>query len=369
MNNRFNFVGEVVLPKKDSKRPFVGEKIFKRTDGTSYTSTTMSFGVKESSTNMAFVEGFDAPVKTIKTFDSDGNKIEIDWDDRNDPDIISTVANYKKYVVNLGDSYDSRREFLTQYDMMLFLEEELPKYKGKVAVSGQYTKSASGDKYYDHFKVQNVYAVPEDKKNRLGLTLDIFYNKDCIDKTDFKNDKKIYLDGYINQYVSSTEGSKYFPIQVVFNSSKYDLDNPKHKQLFDYKIQYIDVKNKNMGHLAWEVVLVRGVEEVEFSMDMLTPRQKQQVELGIKELDDFKPRGSIVGDKINEFRLFDPVLQNMGKDNDFSDGMIELDIKFSEFEGDIYIPNAKTVKLDDVIQEEKKNESKSDEDDDTLDLF
>lgn len=125
---------------------------------------------------------------------------------------------------------------------------------------------------------------------------------------------------------------------------------------------YIDIKNKNMCHLAWEAVLIRGAETIDFTYDMLTPAQKMQVDLGVRELDDFKPKNGVVGDKINEYRVFEPILKDMGKDDDFSNGIVELDMKMSEFEDEIYVPNAVEEKLEDVEEKAEKKAKKVDDD-------
>ena len=380
MNNRFNFVGNISIPKETSKKPLLSTKTIEYVRNGKKNSmelTSLNFGIKESDTNMAFMEVSDSPRSIIKSKDTDNNDIEIDWDDRKDPDIVATVANYRKYIVNLGEEFDGRQEFLTQFDMIEFLAEKLPEYKGKILAVGDYQKTYSKGKWYEKFRLQNLYAVEEDRKSRLGLTFDFYYNKDSIDKTDFKDEKKIYLDGYIKQYINKDEGSKYIPMQLVFNASKYDMENEKHKQLFDYKMLYMDIKNKNMCHLAWEVVLLRGAEAVDFTYDMLTPAQKMQVDLGVRELDDFKPKNGVLGDKVNEYRVFEPVLKDFGKGDDFSDGLVELDMKMSEFEDEIYVPNAVEEKLDETEDEPKKSAKKVDDDvpkaegqdDEAFDLF
>lgn len=380
MNNRFNFVGNISIPKETSKKPLLSTKTIEYVRNGKKNSmelTSLNFGIKESDTNMAFMEVSDSPRSIIKSKDTDNNDIEIDWDDRKDPDIVATVANYRKYIVNLGEEFDGRQEFLTQFDMIEFLAEKLPEYKGKILAVGDYQKTYSKGKWYEKFRLQNLYAVEEDRKSRLGLTFDFYYNKDSIDKTDFKDEKKIYLDGYIKQYINKDEGSKYIPMQLVFNASKYDMENEKHKQLFDYKMLYMDIKNKNMCHLAWEVVLLRGAEAVDFTYDMLTPAQKMQVDLGVRELDDFKPKNGVLGDKVNEYRVFEPVLKDFDKGDDFSDGLVELDMKMSEFEDEIYVPNAVEEKLDETEDEPKKSAKKVDDDvpeadgqdDEAFDLF
>lgn len=210
--------------------------------------------------------------------------------------------------------------------------------------------------YYSKFRIQNVFAAPEERKSRLMITADLFYNKDSFDDSDFDENKKITLDCYIEQYINKDEGRKYVPIQVVFSGAKYDMENERHKKLLDYKMKYIKVKSKDMVHIPWEMVLLRGAEEADFDESMLTDAQKEQIELGIKTLDDFKPKGNIYGDRIDEFRLFDPKL-----DGDFADGLLDADDKGSEFEERIYQPPQDET-LDEAKSNSKKG-NKSDEDD------
>ena len=363
--SRFSFCGTPVIPKQkaDTKRPFCKE-ISKKDEKTKETKKmlSMSFGIKETDMNMAFVEAFDSQQKVIKTMDVDNEKMDVDWYDRFDEDIIEKVANYRKYIVDLGDEHGGRQEFITAYDMIEHLREHLPNYDGRVVVTGQFTRDwyAKKKTYFSKFRIQNVFAAPEERKNRLLLTMDLFYNKNSLDDSDFDENKKMTLDCYIEQYINKDEGRKYVPIQVVFSGAKYDLENEKHKKLFDYKMKYIKVKNKNMVHIPWEIVLLRGAEEAEFDESMLTDSQREQVELGIKSVDDFRPKGNIYGDRIDEFRLFEPKLEG-----DYADGVLECDDTADEFEEKIFVPAA-----DETMEEAKKNsksaksKSKKDEDDD-----
>lgn len=362
--SRFSFCGTPVIPKQkaDTKRPFCKE-ITKKDEKTKETKKmlSMTFGIKETDMNMAFVEAFDSQQKIIKTMDTDNEKLDVDWDDRFDEDIISKVASYRKYIVDLGDDHGGRQEFITAYDMIEHLREYLPDYDGRVVVTGQFTRDwyAKKKMYFSKFRVQNVFAAPEERKNRLLLTMDLFYNKASLDDSDFDESKKMTLDCYIEQYINKDEGRKYVPIQVVFSGAKYDLENEKHKKLFDYKMKYIKVKNKNMVHIPWEIVLLRGAEEAEFDESMLTDSQREQVELGIKTVDDFRPKGNVYGDRIDEFRLFEPKLEG-----DYADGVLECDDTADEFEEKIYVPAQ-----DETMEEAKKNsksssKTKKDEDED-----
>ena len=81
--------------------------------------------------------------------------------------------------------------------------------------------------------------------------------------------------------------------------------------------------------------------------------------MGIKTVDDFRPKGNVYGDRIDEFRLFEPKLEG-----DYADGVLECDDTADEFEEKIYVPAQ-----DETMEEAKKNsksssKAKKDEDED-----
>ena len=81
--SRFSFCGTPVIPKQkaNTKRPFCKE-ITKKDEKTKETKKmlSMTFGIKETDMNMAFVEAFDSQQKVIKTMDTDNEKLDVDWD-------------------------------------------------------------------------------------------------------------------------------------------------------------------------------------------------------------------------------------------------------------------------------------------------
>ena len=352
---RFNFTGKASLPKADSKKPFC--KTFKK-DGVDMVS--LNLGILESKNNMGFVELFGSIPKDgiIKTFNTDGEKIEIKYEERFDKDIIKTVAGFRKFTVDLGEDLGGRKEFISAYDAALYIKDMLPQYDGKICVTGQMQKQWYKDKYYDKFQLQNIYAVDDEHKNRLLITTDIYYRKDCVDKSDYKEEKKIYIDGFVSQYIDKDEGTKFIPQRFVFSAAKYDLENERHKKLLAYKKKYIEPSSKKWVHLLWDVVMINGAEEVEFDESQLTDAQKEQIELGIKTLEDFRPNGSIFGERAYEYRLLEPKLIKVSDTDDFSEGYVESDLTDNEFEKQIYQPS-QNEKMSDVMEESEKKSKTS----------
>lgn len=349
----FKFIGEMVFPKADAKRPFV--KTFSGGADSKTPMASLNLGIKASNNNMTFVELFGMKQNVIKTMNAENEKIEIKWDDRFDEEVVKTVANYKKITVDLGEEI-GRKEFISEYDAILYLKDNLGNYKGKVCITGQMDKQWYKDRYYDKFKIQNIYAVDSDVKNKLTLTADVYYTKDSIDETDFKKETRIYLNGYIKQYINKDEGTKFVPQQFVLDGNKIDFNNEQHVAQFDYRKKYMKTDKKTVVHMLWDINYLNGADTVEFDESQLTKAQKEQVELGLATVESFKPRGDIFGDRVSEFRLSKPNLSG-----DFADGIVDTELKVSEFEEQVHIPNATEEKLEDVVKKAEKNEEKNEE--------
>ena len=355
---RFKFIGKPKFPDNNSKRPFVKE--FEKDNKKM---VSLSLGVQSGKNSIVFVECFGSIMQTIKTKDTDGNDIEIKWKDRLDADSIKEVANYRKYVCDLGDDLGGRKEFITQWDFIYYLKENLPNYKGKICVNGQWVKQWYKDKYFDKFPIVSIYAVDDEEASKFYITADIYYRKDCVDTSDWKENKKIYVNGYIQQYINKDEGNKFVPQQFVFSGQKYKEDDERHQKLLAYRRKWIESKSKRWTHLLWECIMLNGTELVEFDESQLTAAQLEQIELGIKTIDDFKPSGSIFGDIVYEYRFMNPSLVKTSTD-DFSEGFIELDYSDEEFEELIYEP-VQDEKLSDVMNKtskKKTTDEKEDED-------
>jgi hypothetical protein len=357
----FKFTGDILFPKTDAAKPFI--KLFSGGEDKKTPMASLNLGIKAGDNNLAFIEMFGMVQKKIFSMNSENEKIEINWDDRFDKDSIKTVANYKKFTIDLGEGFE-RQDFISAYDAVLYLKENLGKYKGKVCITGQWVKQWYKDRYYDKFQAQNFYAVADDTKNKLALTVDIYYDKNGLDDKDFKKENRIYLDGYIKQYINKDEKSKFIPQQFVLDGTKMDFTNDKHVKLFDYRKKFMSTDKKTVVHMQWDVTYLNGADTVEFTEDQLTKSQKEQVELGLATVESFKPRGDIYGDRVSEFRLSKPNLVG-----DFTDGLVDTELTIKEFTEQIYTPIAKEEKLDDVVKKAEEKTNKGDLQVDEEDLF
>jgi len=369
MYNTFDFTGELGFAKEPLKvKPF----------DSGWNKHNFSFAIIESKTNKGFVSleaglnvGNGKPniayTGTKGLFgEPSSNNVQVPWEDRLNPSIVDSVPDYRKTIIDLtpvGTSKDEfyntkreiynletkenptqedkdkllelydkarnilpeRKEFINTYDAIQFFMSKLEEYKGrKFRVKGNIEKSHWNEKFYTNFVPSSIELVSDEERNKLGLNLDLFFTKGAVDEVDFAKEKVIRFDTYILSRDNAQKKDVFFPQQTVLNASKLDLDNPKHTGRVELIKKMLTGKsNKNVYHMAFEGKYFRGADEVEFTEKDLTPLQKECVELGINKIEDFKPKGGMLGETIEEFRVTLPLIKKFNDSNDFSDGIVE----------------------------------------------
>lgn len=367
---RFKFTGNANAVTEADKKGYFDRSGTSKS-GSPYTSVT--FSVASTSNNRGYVECFGMEQDTIRVFDNDGNKLEVDWDDRQSEGVLKTVRS--KNVMNFTE--EGRKEFIANKDVADFIKDHIFELdKKKVTVIGQVNKDFYNGAARDRFVVQSIFAATDDAKNGLNITGDFFFTKESIDTSEWKKEHKLIIDGYTSEYVATEKKNMYVSRQLIFDCSKVNFDNEKHVNLVNYRLSQIglaleddtiknNLKAKKVYKISVIISYTNGAEEIAFDESELTENQRTAIELGLKTLDDFRPAGKIYGDRKIEYKLVDFDLRG-----DYADGCVVIDDTLSEFEDNIYVPAASETEEDAFMNkptEEKKEESE--EGDDDLDLF
>lgn len=365
MQGRVNFIGTLSFNKEDAKNPWL--RTGKTSGGNDY--QTLGMAIASAQNNRAYMELFGQKTKVVKNKDSERNDIETNWDDRLDEDFVTKATN--KQIIKFDDE---RHEFVTPWDFIEFIKEHKEELEGKkVQATGNINKNIYNGKISDRFQIRNLYVVDEDTKPGLTVTEEVFYNKDSIDTADWKEEKKILINGYVEAYIDKETGNKMVPRQLVFDCSKLDFDNEKHVKLLQFKLKQMGLKYedgkivnglkaKKTYKLIFVENYVNGNEEIPFDESTLTENQKEAVALGLKTLDDFKPKGAIYGNRVTLYKVKDFDLSG-----DYSDGVIDADISESEFEEMIYMAPVAEEKAEDILDKEEPKKAAEEEEDDLFD--
>lgn len=311
-----------------------------------------NFRINNSANNSIYVETF-GMADDIKTQDTDNNKITISFSDRFDKDVIDQVASYKKNVVRISDE---PIEFISPYDLVAYIKENKSMLDGKkLIITGQINKDFYNGTARDKYQIQNIYLADEDRAQKMTATFDFVWDKDSVDISDWNENKTIIFNGWTMTYVSEMKQQMYVPQQVVFDASKINFEDEKHVSILKFKLiqmnlDYVDGKIKNNNktgkHYKIPVIcsIINGQEEIPFDESTLTPNQKMSIELGLKTLNDFRPSGSLYGEKVTQYKVFDFVLKD-----EYENGCIDTELTQEEFDDGLYAPGVveKLPEIDD----------------------
>jgi len=398
--NTFEFVGNINIPKNKDKFLEVKDS------ASGWSGHRLNFAVQESKTNGVFVEMYGGYSKAKQnkvysfgkgTENNKGGKLEIPWEDRLSPETVDLVADFKKFVIDfttdqelkekfeqiryeirtleykddptpeeqdklhqlkqeLAEKDVDRHEFIHEYDAIVFLANKLEEYKNyKFKLTGQVDFSESKGKFYRKFKPTTIEIVPNDTPNQLRSLMDIFFTKDSLDDKDFKKEKKVYVDGYVMCYDGNAKKDQFFPQQLMINASKLDFENETHVKRLEFLKNKFKVTGKGVYHLQWVVNIFRGADTVEFTFNDLTPSQKEAVEFGFNKVEDFAPKGGMLGETLYENRLVKPVLEKLNDHNDFSGGAVESSYEVEDLD---FVPAQKDNNKPVDTKPETKTEDK-----------
>ena len=358
MQNTFDFVGKI-SPCKETEnfKPFETRKF-----DSGWQKETLKFNVScGSNRHLLEIGVLLAPVlenTTIYTTtrggqNSDGSKvkgenIQVKFADRAKPDIVESVANFKKFIIDtelpgrrqnlehaidkfksgeitdeqmaqlgvktlaeceeaLEKSNKKRHEYIFEYDFIEFLNKLIAKPEIKDwnwHVTGNYTLeyNSKDDKWYRKFNPQRIYRAADDAEVKSQGTFGVVFGKEAIDDTDFDETGKIHINGFIGQYL----GNPYKKIcysPMMFTIDGNGDDKAKKKALGFKKIfTFPDECEREYREIGITCDILDGAQVVELSEDMLTDEQKENIEFGLITLDDIKRElgKPVYGDKVQD---------------------------------------------------------------------
>jgi hypothetical protein len=286
-----------------------------------------------------FTKGTTDPKTHEKT---KGENIQVPWKDRNKPEVLEKVAEFKKYVIDLEQygrryklenaiekqkegtlteaelkelglsaeelqheletSKKKRKEFLSEYDFTEFLNKLLStdKLKDKVfKVSGNIVHSEYNGKFYKKLIPSRIYLVPSDTEQTSTGIISVFYNKDSLDTASHESTKKYYVNGFVRDYDGQRKEQVPCPIQLVLDDSN---ENEKAQKMVKIIKGQFEVKDKTWKEFGVKVRLLDGAQKVDITEDMLTDFQKEMLELEAITMDDIRKEigGDVYGERVQE---------------------------------------------------------------------
>lgn len=233
-------------------------------------------------------------------------QLEIAFADRTNPDVLSRVAYFRKFCINLntpGEAKDSSKdhEFIFEGDFMTALRKLMdnPKFmERRVKIKGnmeiQYGDSTGI--FYRTFIPTRISFAGDDEKDLMRVSLDLIYGSDAIDEGD---DGVLRVNCYHRYYDSNyrkdtCKGQATCPIQFVVKDSKiFDLVRRRFTNFPD-----------ECSFAKADVMLdvINGTEMVSLTYDDLSDEAKENIDFGLSTLEDEirLAGGTVFGDRVTE---------------------------------------------------------------------
>ena len=334
---RGNLIGKVTFD--DSKKPYYTEGTSK--NGNDWCKIVVR--LTDANNNKTKAELLGTKQKSLYLMDKDNQKLTVKWEDRNDKEIIESVAVYKKHHFNYIDNED--KFILADYDAVKYIADHADEINGDtIGISVDVEKNIYKGKVYDRFNIQNIYAVDSSSESKFVVSMDFFFNKDSIDLSDWKTEKKITFDGYIQSYVAEKKKTMYIPQRVVLDASKADMSNDEHRKRLALKLFMMGckadgdnikciVKSNTMYKIGLICKYISSAKEVDVDEDDLTDVRKMFIEAGLKSVQNFADKKAF-GEMVVEYDIINFQIER----EDYANGYLNLDIKPDEFEENIYKP-------------------------------
>lgn len=287
------------------------------------------------------------------------NQITVDWEDRFDEDILSSIGDLSFITVGLEKTDKDKtfyKKFLSAYDAIAYIQEHLTdgtvvnvrgnlkysEYQGKTQVRKNITsialsKAEDSSKYFARF------------------TQSVLLNSDstALKTENIDKDKSvIYVDTRVLDYVKEMNGVEVkgqYPFKKQFEFAM-DFTKPDVcKKIMDklFKVR------KGVSQITFEGEFIEGGAVVTATLDDIPDDIKELIEIGVYSEEEAMARCSSSGNREQRMVLKKPYIRLVGEDK--TPVLQRFDEKYTE--DDLY--------LDYVFAEQKAAESAGDEVDTT----
>lgn len=388
--SRFTFVGTITYSKKDDAP--ISVKPLKEVSP--WSRKRLSIGVQDEAKNVGYLNCeymFKPSDPKVKLFDKDGKGYDVDIKDLGLQKNIDLVPDFNRIIIDLEEDFELKKEYTKDiYALreLLDKEEQTDEVKAKIEEHKKNIEEKAKNRYecghmdtfietlnahlkeLDGKKVRvtgvvniNYYNgksrleyVPSridiarpDEKSELVIDSKIFFADDCMDYDE--ENRKIFINAFMGQKYKKK--NKLFPVQLVIDYSKIDLNNSLHAQMLSILENSFKAEDdETMFNNRILIRVINGREEVEFDESCLTEQQLAMVMCGLATVESFRPRGSVYGNKIQELKVIRPMMTEEYKNGAIVAFDLENLATYLVNEND----DESDIKQEDVKTEEPKSE-------------
>lgn len=263
-------------------------------------------------------------------------QIQVDWDDRFNPEILETIGDMSFITVGLEKTDKGNtfyKKFLSPYDAIAYVSEHLE--DGMVInVRGNLRYSMYNDKTQVQKNITSIaLSKAEPDKYQARFTQTILMNSDSASLKDIDKDKSVmYVNARVLDYLKELNGIEIrgqYPFAKQFEF-EMDFTNPTLcKKIMDkvFKVR------KNVTQITFEGEFIEGGAVVQATMDDVPDDIKELIECGVFTEEEALERCSTNGSREQRMVLRKPLIRLVGDDK--TPVLQRFDEKYTE--DDLYL--------------------------------
>lgn len=235
-------------------------------------------------------------------------KMEVAFADRANPEVLSRVAYFRKFGINLnapGEAKDPSKdhEFIFEGDFMTALRKLMdnPKFmERRIHMRGtmdiQYGESTGV--FYRTFTPTRIWFATDEEKDMMRLSLNLIYGADAIDDDEDAIHVNCYHEYFDSNYRKDVcKGKAFCPIQFIVREPKiFDLVRRRFTNFPD---------ECAFAQVDAMLDVINGTEMVNLTYDDLSDDAKENIDFGLSTLEDEirLAGGTAFGDRVTELRF------------------------------------------------------------------
>ena len=314
----------------------------------------MMGGFSDSGNNVIYAHG-----KNDDGKDDFNEKLQIDWEDRMNDDILESVGDLSFITVGLERTDKGkmfRKKFLSPYDAIAYIQEYL-KDGMKVNVRGTLKYSTYNDKTQVRKNITSIFLSNADSPDkyvaRFNQSILLDSDSASLKPENIDKDKSVmYVDARVLDYVKEINGHEIkgqYPFRKQF---EYQMDFTKPdvcKKVMDkvFKVR------KGITQYTFEGIFIEGGAMITATLDDIPDEIKELIEIGVYTEEEALARCSTNGSREQRMILTRPYIRNT------EDGSVlqRFDEKYTE----------EDLSFDFLYQDDSDNEDFADSDDDNMD--
>lgn len=246
-----------------------------------------------------------------------GEPIQIPWNQRNNPEMIEKMANWKVFTVDtetyqhrkaLEEAGDTealeaankkKKHFLAgtefcEYVHKVVTSEKTRDWKFRVKGNVNYTYSEKTGQYYATYEVNKIYRVDDSVEPESSVNMDFFFAEGAMDDTDFEETGKAIVSGYTPFYDNVTKKNWFCPINLVIRDRVKGWNYTFNK--------FEDDEVRKIGLVCQKI---DGAQKMAIRVEDLSEDVRMNIEFGlITEEEAIRDAGGqMYGDRIQEIRI------------------------------------------------------------------